>query len=165
MKLKQILFLLLLFPIITACDDEDDVLGIFTNHKWKLTGIFEEGETKKPYDFWNGNEDAYKASVALLNQGDTFVINFSGKETDGVASGNFDGKATSVNISGTWSADGGNRRTNINFSKNVSDNDILGRKFIEGLENAQSYDGDYDNLRIHYKSGEKGLYLLFRPIN
>lgn len=165
MKLKYIFFLLLVLPFLHACSEDDDVLGIFTNHEWKLTGIFEEGETKNPYKgFWE-SEAAYQASVTLLNAGNTFRIRFNGIETNGVASGEFSGYATSVNIAGTWNANGGNNQTSINFSKNVSDNDVMGQQFIIGLENARSYDGDYNNLRIHYSSGAKDLYLLFRPVN
>ncbi len=71
-------------------------------------------------------------------------------------------KCTHDNEYGTWSANGESNA----FSASVkgSENDPLGfsNKFVEGLNRATSYKGNYDNLFIYYKDeGGRELCLVF----
>ena len=81
---------------------------------------------------------------------------------DNVISGKFSGTLLSHSYTGTWSANGESNA----FSASVkgSENDPLGfsNKFVEGLNRATSYKGNYDNLFIYYKDeGGRELCLVF----
>lgn len=163
MRIKYLLFILLALPFLSGCNDDDDVLGIFTDHTWRLTNIFEKGKPENPYTgFWNESE--YEAYVKALNKSDNFTINFEGIEKSGVASGAFSGYATNSDVSGEWHAEASSNKMGIDV-KRSSNKDAAGREFIEGLKNAHSYDGDYHNLRIHYKKNGREFYLLFHNPN
>lgn len=164
MKLKHLFLLVLIVPFLQACDNTDDVAGIFTGKTWKMTGIYYKKHVENLYDFWNGNEAARAASVEKLNKSGNFIINFDGLEADGVISGSYSGRATSSNFSGGWRADGeSNAFTSSNLSG--SDSDVLGQAFLNGIRAAYKYDGDYNNLRLHYKLGQEELFILFHVSN
>ena len=141
MKYKYLLLLLLMLPFVSGCNDSDDVNGIFTGKVWKLTYITKKNE-HKPYDFW-GDKDKYEQSIKnYINKEGAYTINFEGETT--------------------WSANGESNA----FSASVkgSENDPLGfsNKFVEGLNRATSYKGNYDNLFIYYKDeGGRELCLVF----
>ena len=74
----------------------------------------------------------------------------------------FSGTLLSHSYTGTWSANGESNA----FSASVkgSENDPLGfsNKFVEGINRATSYKGNYDNLFIYYKDeGGRELCLVF----
>ena len=47
----QLLLVVLFLPVLSACDQEDDVIDIFTGKTWYMTYIAVEGQNKM-YDFW-----------------------------------------------------------------------------------------------------------------
>jgi len=96
------------------------------------------------------------------NKEGAYTIKFEGETTDNVISGKFSGTLLSHSYTGTWSANGESNA----FSASVkgSENDPLGfsNKFVEGLNRATSYKGNYDNLFIYYKDeGGRELCLVF----
>ena len=142
MKYKYLLLLLLMLPFVSGCNDSDDVNGIFTGKVWKLTYITKKNE-HKPYDFW-GDKDKYEQSIKnYINKEGAYTIKFEGETTDNVISGKFSGTLLSHSYTGTWSANGESNA----FSASVkgSENDPLGfsNKFVEGLNRATSYKGNY----------------------
>lgn len=161
MKYKYLLLLLLMLPFVSGCNDSDDVNGIFTGKVWKLTYITKKN-VHKPYDFW-GDKDKYEQSIKnYINKEGAYTIKFEGETTDNVISGKFSGTLLSHSYTGTWSANGESNA----FSASVkgSENDPLGfsNKFVEGLNRATSYKGNYDNLFIYYKDeGGRELCLVF----
>ena len=161
MKYKYLLLLLLMLPFVSGCNDSDDVNGIFTGKVWKLPYITKKNE-HKPYDFW-GDKDKYEQSIKnYINKEGAYTIKFEGETTDNVISGKFSGTLLSHSYTGTWSANGESNA----FSASVkgSENDPLGfsNKFVEGLNRATSYKGNYDNLFIYYKDeGGRELCLVF----
>lgn len=160
MKTKYLLFLILLFPLLSGCNDTDDIAKIFLGKTWKLTNIMEGGSPSN--DYWNGNKEAQAASIALIQAGDNCTIRFSGTITGDIIIGTIAGTATSTTFSGKWRADAESRTFSSNATASSTDNDVLGRAFLEALNNkAISYSGDENNLYIHFKEGQKTKYLLF----
>nr|WP_320059480.1 DUF4847 family protein [uncultured Bacteroides sp.] len=158
MKTKYLCFLILLFPLLSGCNDTDDIAKIFLGKTWKLTNIM-EGDA--PSDYWNGNQAAGEASLALIRQGDNCTIKFNGTITENIIIGTIAGTATSTTFNGKWRADGENR-TFSSSTNTTTDSDVLGRAFLNGLNNATSYSGDENNLYIYFKEGQRTKYLLFR---
>ena len=163
MKMKEkltYLLLLLLLPLLGGCDEEDDVLEIFTGKTWKLTYIALEGQHQM-FDFWN-DDAAAKRSMELLEQGSTFTIEFNGGETADYVGGEFEALAVNRSITGNWAANGASRdlrMTDLHTAGN--DTDLLARAFLTGLENAIRYSGDSQNLYIYYEDGQTTKYMAF----
>lgn len=158
----QFLLIALFVPVLSACDQEDDVIDIFTGKTWYLTYIAVDGQNKM-YDFWQGNEQAREKSFRTLI-GDNYTLIFEGANVNDVARGTFNGRATNATADGDWSADGNNRELNITVKHSGTDADIyLGKAFMDGLKNAFKYGGDNRNLYIYYKDGATVKFLSFAP--
>lgn len=165
MKIKFLLLTLLMIPFLQSCDNEDDVLGIFTRKTWKMTGIYDSKDVKNPYKGYWSNEESFNASMDKLNNSSNFIIAFSGAKTEGsLVSGEYSGRVTSTDCSGNWWADAENNSFSTS-KQSGSDNDILGQAFLTGLKEAYKYDGDYNNLRIHFKRGNENMFILFHVVN
>jgi len=142
-----------MLPVLSACNQTDDVIDIFTGKTWKLTSIFYDKGNKDDVcmDYW-ANDAAYQASVKLLNTSGNFTINFTGAEMDGDVTGTYSGRSAGSAISGQWQANGKNNYFNISNATGGSGGDVLGQAYIDGLANADKYDGDTNgNLRIYFK--------------
>ena len=94
----QLLLVTLFVPVLSACDQEDDVIDIFTGKTWYMTYIAVEGQNKM-YDFWQGDQDAREKSFKTI-AGDNYTLVFDGAEVNGTAGGTFTGKATSASVNG-----------------------------------------------------------------
>ena len=86
--IRNIFCMLLMFsllPLLSGCDNEDDVIGIFTGKTWKLSRLTNKGSNAQFYpNLWNNNEEEMKKSLdKLYNQKNTFTLNFEGTELDG----------------------------------------------------------------------------------
>jgi len=174
MKMKTkltYLLLLLLLPLLGGCDEEDDVLEIFTEKTWtgkawkiktwKLTYIALEGQHQM-FDFWNEDTNAAQRSLQLLEQGSTFIIEFNGGETADYVGGDFEARAVNRSVTGNWAANGASRElrlTDLHTSGN--DTDPLARAFLTGLENTVRYSGDSQNLYIYYEDGQTTKCMAF----
>ena len=97
------LWLLLCLPfLLGGCNDEDDVLEIFTGKTWKLSYISAEGNHKW-IDLWGDSDTAYKNSMKLLETEGTFTLGFAGSDaTEAGAGGTLTGQGVNVKINGTW---------------------------------------------------------------
>lgn len=151
------LWLLLLLPLFSGCNDSDDVQSIFTGKTWRLTYInFKDqagmmgGFDEKSMKIFEDNKAAY-------------TITFTGTEEDNRISGSISGKVITADIKGTWSANGKSNEFHANIGNVSEPNDALAKKFIEGLSSASSYTGDEKNLFIYYKpsSGQQTYVLAF----
>lgn len=161
--LLKIASLLVLAAVLAGCNDADDVTEIFTGKTWKLTFIARDGENRM-YDFWGGDEIARQASLSnLKDKRGSFTVIFEGTEDSNFIQGGLTGTSVNQPFNGTWSADGESRR----FSASVSGNDegdVLARCFLEGLNNAESYEGDSKNLFLIYKSGANKYRMFFHVV-
>ncbi len=164
MKMKKkltYLLLLLLLPLLGGCDNEDNVLEIFTGKTWKLTYIALEGQHQM-FDFWNNDTNAAQRSMQLLEQNATFTVEFNGGETAEYVGGDFEALAVNRSATGTWAANGATRELSLHdIRTSGSDTDVLARAFLTGLTNAIRYSGDSQNLYIYYEDGQTTKYMAF----
>lgn len=159
--LQKILVMLLLLPFICGCNESDDVAAIFTGKTWKLNFIALNGQHEM-YDFWGNNTEEYKKSMEKLNMGGTYTIRFEGAAEGHIIQGAIDGKTITNSLEGRWSANGKNNNFNADVTGNQED--ILAKNFLEGLNNATSYQGDTGNLYLLYKSGQQTFRMFFRAV-
>ena len=164
MKMKKkltYLLLLLLLPLLGGCDNEDNVLEIFTGKTWKLTYIALEGQHQM-FDFWNNDTNAAQRSMQLLEQDATFTVEFNGGETAEYVGGDFEALAVTRSATCTWAANGATRELSLHdIRTSGSDTDVLARAFLTGLTNAIRYSGDSQNLYIYYEDGQTTKYMAF----
>lgn len=168
MKLRYILSLLLLLPVLSACDQTDDVIEIFTGKTWKLTGIYYKGGGNDwCMDYWSNQSDK-DASDKLFEKAGNFTIRFTGVENGDEALGEYEGYVTNSAIKGKWTANGKNNSFGITGQGDPSGSeDILGKAFINGLIKADKYEGDINNLRIYFEDKDKKdrRFLMFYVVN
>ncbi|WP_321480990.1 DUF4847 family protein [uncultured Bacteroides sp.] len=156
MKYKHLLLVAFLLPILSGCNNSDDVARIFLDKTWQLTDILEGNSSS---DYWNGNKEAKEASLKLIGVGDNFTITFTGTVDGNSISGALSGKATSTTYTGNWRANG-EKNTFISSANPITDRDVLGRAFLDALNHATSYSGDENNLYIYFKEGQRTKRLL-----
>lgn len=164
-NLKHIICALLMLatlPLLSGCNDEDDVVNIFVGKTWKLSYIAAEGSNKQ-FDFWNGNEAAREKSLKALGETGNYVLNFVGSDMTNTTGGAFTGKAISALVDGKWTADGKTNTLKLSTKITGTESDLLAKAFLSGLQNAVSYKGDINNLFIYYKQGQTTLFMGFKP--
>ena len=150
MRLKSILYILIVLPFLWSCNNEDDVEEIFASGTWYVANYF----GKANWDKRNG-EPKYKPIDAdgrkALDIIHGFNITFK-------ADGTFTGSIQNGNIEGTWQADGKDRTVNIRFTKTPSSTSY-NDEFRDALENAIFYQGD-SNVLLLAPEGKK-TYIQF----
>ena len=152
-----ILLMAVMLPLWCSCESGDDVIDIFTGTTWKMSVIYPEGHISTPVDFWNGDQEAYEKSSALVKDGANFNIVFQGGTLKtGQMGGTFQGRAISATVEGYWEADGDSRSLQFsNVRWNGTESDVLARAFMAGISaNVYKYSGDSGNLFLHYKDGQ-----------
>ena len=159
-KLYKAIWLVMLLPIFICCNDADDVETIFTGKTWKLTLIAHDGESKMA-NFWGTDSERMNESLRLLGERNTFTIRFEGVAEGDNIQGQISGITITSAFSGGWNANGKNNNFHATITTGNSDGDTLADKFLTGLENATSYDGDSRNLYIIYKEGNATYRMFF----
>ena len=141
-NISKILGLLLLLPLFTGCNDSDDVAAIFTGKTWKLNYITVDGGHDM-FPFWE-NEAQKTKIYDELNKNGTYNVIFEGTVEGDIIKGN---------IKGTVEGNNGG--------------DALAKNFLEGLNNATSYEGDENNLYLLYKpqSNTQTFRMVFRVVS
>lgn len=171
MKIKHIIALLSILPLIGACDQSDDVIAIFAQGQWKLTYIYEDNSKGKDIcvDYWANDKEALNAYEEAHKKTNSYVVTFTGVEIDGEIGGTYSGRASENNISGNWTADGKSNAFSVSNQNEPTSEDILGRVMIRALKNAYKYDGDTGgNLRIFFRDPDKNnskRFLRFNLLN
>lgn len=149
---------------LSSCNNEDDVIEIFTGKTWKLTYISEDG-VHDWWDFWGGDNKAKGEFIQLLQNNKKYcTLTFNGADVNGVTGGSFGGQAISATISGQWSADGKSNKLTISSKTSGTESGAVGRAFIGGIENAKRYGGDNSHLYIYYEEGQRTFVLNFTPL-
>lgn len=158
--MKQITLLLTgilltaLFLLVSSCNNEDDVVEIFTGKTWKMSRLTDHG--KNPPQFYQGiwQTDAEKnRSMELLNLEGNFEVVFEGSEVDGEVNG------TQVRIqgvrstaTGTWQANGKDNTLQIQFQKITgTETDPLAKAFMAAMRKVFKYEGDINQLTLYYE--------------
>lgn len=150
-----LLLLLALLPIVSGCNNEDDVIEIFTKNTWKLSRLTTQNSSARFLpNLWNNDKD-YEASMNNLREGSNFTINFAGTELNGEIMGTtLDGKGIKATFTGTWSVDGKANTLGIALKVSGSETDPLAKEFINGLQKVYKYEGDSNSLTLYFKDGE-----------
>lgn len=161
------LLLFLLLPLLSGCDNEDDVIEIFTGKTWKLSRLTNKGSNAQFYPgLWNNDNKAMEESLKkLYNQPNTFTLNFEGTELDGELMGTtVNGQGISSSINGTWKADGDSGSLSISVkATGAAESDALAKAFIAGLQNVYKYEGDANSLTLYFKDGPTTRVMGFTP--
>ena len=139
MKLKSILYILMLLPFLWSCNNEDDVEEIFASGTWHVVDFYGKAN-------WDATEG--RKALDIIHG---FNITFK-------ADGTFTGSIQNGTIEGTWQADGKDRTVNINFTK-TPPSTSYNNEFIEALNNAIFYQGD-SNVLLLAPEGKK-TYIQF----
>ena len=125
-----------------ACNDEDDI-DICVGRTWKVSNLF--GASNRPVL----NEEQAKT---IAKEG-AFYIKFENRNE-------FKGCTLDKNFSGTWSVDLKKRTISLRFRDTGNPSDALSKMVIKAIQQAVSYEGDYNYLKL--KEAE-APYILFRP--
>ena len=138
MKLKNLLSILLLLPLICSCQ-EDNIEDIFVNSgTWNVGNFYVGGK-------WEKNNDGAKAiyqkndDIKALNQ---LTVIF---HEDGVISGTLLNGGT---FTGKWSANGKDRSILISDLNTSVTPKGKSKELIDALTNAAFYKGDSNYLKI-----------------
>lgn len=138
MKLKHILCLLMVLPMMTSCNNEDDVNEIFISGTWNVGNFYNGGKWSKLND---GARPQYtkEEDLKALN---ALTVNFM---DDGTMQGSIAGGTFTAN----WQADGDNRTVSITNLKVTGTNPTgKSKELIEALRNAAHYKGDSNYLKL-----------------
>lgn len=151
-----LLLLLACLPLWSSCNNEDDVIEIFTGKTWKLTRLTTQGSSARFLPgLWN-NETAYNKSIESLNQTGNYILNFDGIELNGeLTNATVNGRGINRTVDGTWQVDGAKKTLTINVrGSGVAETDPLAKEFINGLSKISRYDGDSQSLTLYYEEGQ-----------
>lgn len=129
--------------LAVACNEEDDA-DIFVGRTWKVGNLFGA----------NGRPVLSEEQANTVAKEDCFYIRFENMT-------NFVGRTLDKNFSGTWYVDLKNRKLTLNFKDTGNPSDALSRQVIKALQNTDSYEGDYNFLKL--KEAESTAYVLCRP--
>ena len=140
-------------PVLTACDNEDDIKEIFTGKVWKLSYIYAEGAYSIPIDFWEGDAKKEEASRTLRDVDGNYIVEFTGAAMDGTFKGSVNGRIVNSTFTGQWQADASTHTltiSNLTFA-GKNETDVQAVNFKRGLQNVYKYTGDSNGLYLHYK--------------
>ena len=161
MKIKYISILLLLLFSLSGCNDNDDVVAIFTGKTWKLNVIYHLGKTDISY--WKNDEAAYNESIKKLKEGG-FFVKFDGSQADNVVTGTFTGQGYDSSFSGNWSCNAASKQITItSFEAKGTEKDVFAKAFVNAMQNVISYrkGSDFNNLYLDFKEGVETKYMSF----
>lgn len=151
MKLKFILYMLIVLPFLGSCNNEDDVEEIFASGTWYVVNYY----GKANWDKRNG-EPKYKATDkegrAALEVISKFTLVF---KTDG----SLEGSMQNGSFKGTWQADGKDRTIRLDIEGNPNTSNYNG-EYINALRNAAFYQGDSNFIMLGPE--DKKTYIQFK---
>lgn len=77
-----------LLPLISSCNNEDDVVEIFTGKTWKMSRLTDNEKNAPQFykGIWN-NENEQLKSMEYLNRDGNFTVTFEGTEINGEIDG------------------------------------------------------------------------------
>ncbi len=140
MKLKYLLPLFLMLPLLASCNDEDNVEEIFCSGPWYVGNYF----GKANWDKRNGvpkYQPTNPADKQTLETIAAFHIEFK-------PDGSFSGSMKDATFEGDWSADGKERTVRLIFKGRPNTSNAYNREFIETLKEVIHYNGDTNYLML-----------------
>lgn len=137
MKLRNILYLLLMLPLICSCNNEDDVNEIFISGTWNVGNFYHGGDWSKMND---GARPKYtkEEEIKALN---ALTVVF---EEEGVVHG----QMGNISYTGHWDANGKDRTIRISNLKTSATPNGKAKELIDALRNATFYKGDTKYLKL-----------------
>lgn len=160
-----IIALTLILPTLSSCNNEDDVIDIFTGRTWKLSRFTIAGSTAPfPPDFWQ-NEASYNTSMTAFREPNNFIITFSSKEENGYNQKEISAQGIKATLNGSWNADGKTNTFSIKVKQTSTESDPLAKAFIAGLQTTYKYEGDSQSLILYFKYNNKDMIMGLIPQN
>lgn len=140
MKLKSILYILMVLPFLWSCNNEDDVEEIFASGTWYILNYYGKANWDK-----RDGDPKYKATDAEGRKALEVITKYSlifkndGTIVGGMQNGEFTGK---------WQADGKDRTVHITIDGKPNTSPAHNKEFIDALTNARFYQGDSNYLML-----------------
>lgn len=153
MKLKSILYMLMVLPFLWSCNNEDDVEEIFASGTWYVVDFYGKANWDKRNGEPKYNAMAHNADKTIAAEGRRALDIIHGFNINFKTDGTFTGSIQNGNIEGRWQADGKERTVHITFTKTPSSTSY-NNEFIDALNNAEFYQGD-SNVLLLAPSGKK----------
>lgn len=137
MKLKHLLYLLLIIPLLWSCSTEDDVNEIFISGTWNVGNFYNGGDWHKVND---GARPTYtqEEDLKALNY---LTVNF-------LEDGSVQGRISNGTYTAKWSANPDGRTISITNVKTSATPSGKSKQLIEALKNAAYYKGDSKYLKL-----------------
>lgn len=156
MKLNKLFTLLAVVLTLTACNNKDDVMEIFTGKTWKLTRLTTEGSSNRFLSGLWDNENSYNNSIEKLNSSDNYILNFYGdNQSAELIEPKFNANGINAKITnGTWKADGISKELVLSGKVTGAETDPLAKEFMKALLLIYKYEGDNRTLTLYYKDGK-----------
>lgn len=164
---SYLLLMLVLLPLLSGCNNEDDVIEILTGKTWKLSRLTNKDSNAQFYpSLWNNDNKAMEESLKkLYDREETFTLTFEGTELDGELMGtHITGQGINSSVSGTWKADSKSQSLSFNVKISGSENDALAKAFVNGLQNVYKYEGDVNSLTLYFNDGQTTRIMGFKPL-
>ena len=144
MKLRHLLYTLLILPFLFSCNQEDDLEDIFCSGHWYVVNYFHKVDWKK-----QSGAPQYTPTSAEGNKALEVIQNFSivfDKE------GTFKANVQNSSFEGTWEANGSDRSIHLHMKSNPNMSSFYNREFVDYLNTfAMDYQGDRNVLMIGSK--------------
>jgi len=137
MRVKQMIYIMAMLPLLWACNDEDDIQEIFVSGTWNVGNFYTGGNWDKHNESgipkYTKEED-----LKVLNQ---MTILFQ-------EDGTLQGQTTNGTFTANWEANGKDRTVLITNIKTSATPNGKGKEFIEALKVASFYKGDSNYLKL-----------------
>lgn len=146
MKLKNLLYIWMILPLLWSCNEEDDINEIFVSGTWNVGNFYTGGNWNK-YNEGGSPRYTKEEDLKVLNQ---MSISF---QENGAAQG----FTTNGSFTAEWEADGKDRTIHIYNIKTSATPTGKGKEFIDALKEAAFYKGDSNYLKLG--DNEKKTYV------
>lgn len=137
MSVKHLLYLLLIFPLMCSCNNEDDVDEIFISGIWNVGNFYNGGD-------WNKVNDG--ARPVYTKEEDFKALNYL--TVTFLEDGTLQGRMNNGTFTANWEANGKDRTLSITNIKTTATPSGMSKQLIDALQNAAYYKGDSRYLKI-----------------
>lgn len=137
MSVKHLLYLLLIFPLMYSCNNEDDIDEIFISGIWNVGNFYNGGD-------WNKVNDG--ARPVYTKEEDFKALNYL--TVTFLEDGTLQGRMNNGTFTANWDANGKDRTLSITNIKTTATPSGMSKQLIDALQNAAYYKGDSRYLKI-----------------
>ena len=137
MKLKQVIYLLLIFPLLCSRNNEDVINEIFISGTWNVGNFYSGGD-------WNKVNDG--ARPVYTKEEDFKALNIL--TVTFLEDGTLPGKMNNGTFTAKWAASGKDRSLSITQLKTSATPSGKSKELVEALAKAAYYKGDSKYLKI-----------------